>query len=208
VTISTNTILGGAGSIGGATTVQSGGIVQAVSGPLTISKLSFGDNASAVTFSRFALAAGGKISTGTLNVFGTNFINILDGSLPVGTNTLITYTSVIGGGGFTGFKLGTLPALPTGTAAYLKNSGAAVQLAVVPLVPPVLVGTATFTDGTIAFDFSGAEGQSYRVLTSTEMTIPSSNWQVLASGIFGSSAVQFADEAATNAHQFYRIVSP
>ena len=127
VTVATNAWLGGSGSIGGSTTVQSGGTIQGGNatgaGTLTVGTLNLGDRASAASYSSFTIVAGGKISATTLNVTGTNIINILDGSLSVGTNTLITYVGTIGGNGFSGFKLGTLPTLPQGTTAYLKNSG-------------------------------------------------------------------------------------
>ena len=209
VTVATGSTLGGSGSIGGATTVQAGGTVQGGdgtgSGTLADGTLNLGNIAGATTYSRFNIAAGGKISATTLNVTGTNVINILDNSLTTGTNTLITYTGAIGGSGFAGFKLGTVPA---GMFSVLRNTGSAVQLVVTPLVTPVLTNAVTFGAGRFSLSFGGGNGQSYRVLASTNLTLPLTNWLVLTNGTFGAGLVNFTDSAATNARKFYRIGSP
>ena len=56
--------------------------------------------------------------------------------------------------------------------------------------------------------FSGPSGQTYKVQTSTNVALPMASWTVLTSGSFGASPVTYTDTSATNAHQFYRIVSP
>ena len=212
VTVASGATLGGSGSLGGITTLQSGGTLQPGNasgiGTLTNGTLNLGDNASAATVSRFTIAAGGKISVLNLNVAGTNTINLLDSSLVVGTNTLITYAGAIGGSGFAGLKLGALPALPSGAAAYLRNTGSAVQLVVAPLVAPVFSGALTYGAGGFSLSFSGSSGQSYRILASTNLTLPLANWPTLTSGIFGTGVISFVDSATTNQQKFYRLGSP
>jgi autotransporter-associated beta strand protein len=207
VTVAANAALGGSGSIGGATMVQSGGTIQAGNaagaGTLTIGTLNLGDSTSAATGSHFSIASGGKISATTLNVTGTNTITILDASLTSGTNTLITYTGTIGGSGFAGLRLGALSA---GTAAYLTNNGSAVQLVV--LVSPVFAGKPAFGAGGFSLSFSGSSGQNYRLLASTNLSLPLTIWTMVASGTFGAGVVNFTDSAATNGQKFYRIASP
>jgi len=209
VAVAAGAVLGGSGSIGGATTVQAGGSIQpgsaAGSGTLTVGTLNLGNSAGATTYSRFTITAGGKISATTLNVTGTNIINITDSSLAVGTNTLITYTGTIGGNGFAGFKLGTVP---SGTVAVLKNTGAAVQLAVTPLVAPVVTRAVTYGAGGFSLSFSGSSGQSYRILASTNLFLPLTNWLMLTNGSFGAGTMSFTDGAATNGQKFYRVASP
>ena len=56
--------------------------------------------------------------------------------------------------------------------------------------------------------FSGSSGQSYQVLTSTNVALPLSSWTVLTSGTFGASPVTYTDTGATSAQQFYCIKSP
>jgi hypothetical protein len=56
--------------------------------------------------------------------------------------------------------------------------------------------------------FSGPSGQTYQVLTSTEVELPLASWTVLDFGNFVASPVTYTDTSATNAQQFYRIKSP
>ena len=131
----------------------------------------------------------GKISATTLNVNGTHFVNILDTTLGVGTNNLFYYTGTIGGNGFSGFQLGTLPAGVTGN---LQDSGTAVQLAVTSagFVPPAVSGYGPVSGG-FGLTFSGPSGQTYKVLGSTNVALPLANWSVLTSGTFGASPVNY-----------------
>jgi autotransporter-associated beta strand protein len=129
VTVQTNAMLGGSGSIAGTVSLQNGGVIQggdaSYANTLTVPILNLGTAGTNLTYSRFTVAAGGTIAATTLNVTGTNLVQILDSSLTVGTNTLFTYSGSISG--FGGFQLGSLPA---GVAAQLLNTGSAVQLAV------------------------------------------------------------------------------
>jgi hypothetical protein len=59
--------------------------------------------------------------------------------------------------------------------------------------------------------FSGPSGQTYQVLSSTNVARPLANWTVLKSGTFGvggPTSTNYTDTGATNAQQFYRIQSP
>ena len=194
--------LSGSGSL----TINTG-IVANVSANVNV-PLYLGNSTGAATTSRFNLAGGGKISGTALSVIGTNVIAILDSSLPVGTNTLITYTGTIGGSGFAGFNLGSLPTLPTGAAAYLRNTGFAVQLVVAPLVAPVINPAVSQGAGGFNMSFSGVNGQSYRVLASTNLSLPLTNWLVLTNGVFGAGLVNFKDSTMGNNQKFYRVSSP
>jgi len=130
--------------------VQPYGVIQGgdatYSNTLTLATLNLGTTNNAMTYSRFTVAAGGKVAATSLNVSGTNVIQILDSSLKVGTNTLFTYAGTIGGtNGFGGFQLG---ALPSGVTAQLLNSASAVRLAVTSVVTvntnsPVLTNSIT-----------------------------------------------------------------
>ena len=94
LTVYTNTILGGSGTINSTnSTVQAGGTIQggddAYSGTLTVTNLNLGASGDTTdpTYSQFTVAAGGQIATTSISVNGTNTVSILDGSLSVGTNT-------------------------------------------------------------------------------------------------------------------------
>jgi len=212
VTVANGGTLGGSGAISSSVQVQSGGAILGGSptgaGTLTVGTLNLGDGNSAATTSRFNIATGGNIFAMSLNVAGTNTINLSDSSLPLGTNTLLNFTGTIGGSGFAGLKLGTLPALPAGAKAYLRNTGSAVQLVVAPLVAPVLSPSVSHSGAGFNFSFSGVNGQSFRVLSSTDLTWPLTNWLTLTNGVFGAGQINYTDANATNGEQFYRVTSP
>ena len=146
----------------------------------------------------------------SLTTSGTTLINILDPFLPTGTYTLIGYGGgAIGGSGFGGFHLGTLPA---GVTAHLVDTGSAVQLAVTTgtvLVPPTLIGGAMLGSGAFQLTFSGPAGETYQVLSTTNVALPRAAWTVLTNGTFGAGVVTFVDVTATNQpRQFYLITAP
>ena len=98
----------------------------------------------------------------------------------------------------------------TGTFSVATNGNSLVLAytpALAPLVSPVLAG-GSLAGGTFAFSFSGANGQGYRVLASTNLQWPLTNWLVLTNGVFGTGTVNFIDGAATNGQEFYRVSSP
>ena len=77
-----------------------------------------------------------------------------------------------------------------------------------PLVTPVLNGPLHRAAGTNFFSFSGVSGQSYRVLASTNLLLPVTNWLVLTNGTFGAGLVNYTDNAALTGPEFYRVTSP
>jgi autotransporter-associated beta strand protein len=77
-----------------------------------------------------------------------------------------------------------------------------------PLIPPVLSGFGPLGGTSFPLTFSGPSGQSYQVLSSTNLARPLASWTVLKSGTFGAGPVTFTDTGATNKQQFYRIQSP
>jgi hypothetical protein len=175
---------------------------------LTVGALNLGDSSGAITTNRFKIASGGIVSASALSVAGKSLISILDSSLPLGTNTLLTYTGTVGGAGLGGFALASSPVVPPGAAAYLRNTGTALQLVVAPLTAPTLNKTVSKSGGAFALSFSGSSGQSYAVLASTNLSLPLTNWLLLTNSYFGTGVVNFTDFAATNLERFYRIKSP
>ena len=128
--------------------------------------------------------------------------------MPLGTNTLLTYSWQLAGRDFGGFALVSSPVVPAGAGAYLRNTGAALQLVVAPLTVPTLNKTVSQSRGAIGLSFTGVNGQSYRVLSSTNLTLPLTNWWTLTNGVFGAGQIDFLNANATNAEQFYRVTSP
>ncbi len=78
--------------------------------------------------------------------------------------------------------------------------------------PSQLTGFAKLGDGTFQLSFTNQTGASFRVLATTDLSLPGSNWTFIGfatesppdSGLF-----QFTDaQAANNVQRFYRIRSP
>lgn len=88
-----------------------------------------------------------------------------------------------------------------GTHIYKMASAAS-------LVAPELYSCGLNGGGSFTLVFSGANGQSYRVLASTNILSPLTNWVVLTHGTFGVSLTNFTDSAAASTARFYRLASP
>jgi autotransporter-associated beta strand protein len=74
--------------------------------------------------------------------------------------------------------------------------------------PPTIISSGPLTGTSFPLTFSGPSGQSYQVLSSTNVVLPLASWTVRTTGTFGTSPVTYTDPSATNATQFYRIKSP
>ena len=194
LTVAASAVLAGTGNIGGPATIQTGGTVLATAGTLTVSNLTLGTVSTDLTTNSFTLGAGGLIAAPTLSIYGTNVVNILDASLTVGTNNLITYTGTINGLGIAGFVLGTLPPYTTG---YLQDSGTAVQLVVTSAgVPPSVtvtpattnvyaLSTVTFTasaSGTAPLTLQWFDNHTNAIAGATNATLTLTNLAVGQSG--------------------------
>ena len=77
-----------------------------------------------------------------------------------------------------------------------------------PLVKLTVKAFAPLSASSFQVNFSGPIGQSYSLLSSTNVALPIADWTVLSSGTFNGSPVIFTDYGASNVLQFYRIKSP
>lgn len=160
----------------------------------------------------------GDAAAFTVNVTGTNYFTdtvALDvGGLPAGAGAGFSTNSIAGAGSAVltvstpaGLAAGVYPVTISGMDGNLTNS-VTVNLVVTAPVPPVVNGeNYDSSSGLFRFSFSGPAAQSFRVLASTNLLLPLTNWTVLTNGVFGGSAVNFSD-SATNARRFYRVASP
>jgi hypothetical protein len=82
------------------------------------------------------------------------------------------------------------------------------MLALLNVTPPTIVSYGPWNGASFPLTFSGPSGQTYKVRSSANVTLPLTNWTVLASGTFGTNPVTYTHTSATNAIQFYRIQSP
>jgi autotransporter-associated beta strand protein len=111
-------------------------------------------------------------------------------------------------GAFVSFILPPLATNLVWDTSKLAVNGTLSVAAPVVLVPPTLSGVVSAGAGGVQITFSGTNGQTYKVLSSTNVSLPITNWIVLTNGTFGAGPATFTDGAATNPAGFYRIVSP
>ena len=77
-------------------------------------------------------------------------------------------------------------------------------------LPPTRASLALGTNGGMQLAFTNAEGMKFTVLASTNLTLPLSNWTVLA-GVteVAPGQFEFRDAAATNfPRRYYRLRTP
>jgi autotransporter-associated beta strand protein len=91
----------------------------------------------------------------------------------------------------------------------LVNYTVSVQYtAATTVTPPTLSAFGPLTGSSFPLRFSGPDGQTYKILSTTNIALPLTSWSILGSGTFSGSPVTFTDTSATNAQRFYRITSP
>jgi uncharacterized repeat protein (TIGR01451 family) len=73
---------------------------------------------------------------------------------------------------------------------------------------PVLLSPVRLPNGAFQFCFGGPAGQPYRLLATTDLSLPTAQWTVLTNGTFGSTAACYLESAAALPVRFYRVVSP
>jgi hypothetical protein len=97
----------------------------------------------------------------------------------------------------------------TGNITVLGQAISVTQTGTGP-ASPTLTGPTLLAPGVLQFTFSGAPGTSYTVLSTTNLTLPLSQWTVEGPATSTSSGVyQYTSPATTNDLQrFYAIRSP
>ena len=215
VTVNQGTLeLGSGGSISGAVSIQSSGTLATdpaginsytLSGSLMTLAGNIRLNINGDTSSADNLGGlSGVTYGGTLTVTNLGTAPLANGQ----SFTLFTLASGTYGGAFANLNLPLLPSGLSWDVSQLTVNGSIRVINTAPLVPPVLASGVSLGGGQFQLTFSGPSGQTYKVLTSTNVTLPMASWTQVSSGTFGGSPVVFTDSGATNAQQFYRAVSP
>ena len=113
---------------------------------------------------------------------------------------------------FTSLPVWSFPAgyvLATVFVNGVPSTSAVVKVSVPVPTAATLTGMKALPDGAFQFSFTNSPGAVFGVLTSTNLSVPSSNWSVLG-GVLETSPgqFQFTDPQATNSQErFYRIRS-
>jgi len=103
---------------------------------------------------------------------------------------------------------GTYNVLVTSPAGTVPSLSAQLVVTNVVLTPPTMLSSHLLNDGSFRISFSGPEGQTYRVLATSDLTLPMTSWTVLTNGAFTAEPIQVIDPAASLPQRFYRIASP
>ncbi|MEI7732944.1 MAG: hypothetical protein WCO56_25455 [Verrucomicrobiota bacterium] len=136
----------------------------------------------------YKLTRAGSTFTGYVSTNGTAWTNIASATVTM-SNSIVVGMAVCSR---------ETTALNSSTFDNVMPQGALTQ--------PVLMG-GTFDSHTMTLNLGGPNGQSYRVLMTTNLLTPLSNWWILTNSAF-NSAPNFTDLTATNDKRFYRILSP
>jgi DNA-binding beta-propeller fold protein YncE len=128
---------------------------------------------------------------------------------PVSDSPWLTITGSANGVVSFAFSANLFATSRTANISLLGQSIPVTQSAA-PVTPPNLTGLTILGNGAFQFGFTNDQDASFTVLTTTNLTLPLTNWTVL--GTFtnnGSGQYQFTDLTATNGGQrFFRVSSP
>jgi len=147
----------------------------------------------------------GAMLATNFNINSATTINV-SGSLPLGQFPLIRYGS-IGGNGFAGLTLGTLPAGVT--ASLVDNSGnSSVDLKVTavptPSIPNII--NVSVSGGSVNFTATnGTPGSSCVVLSATNLALPLSGWTTNTTTTFDGNGVFHFSSPISGSQQIYRL---
>jgi hypothetical protein len=101
------------------------------------------------------------------------------------------------------------------SVAIIANGGSvtsAVALLTVTIpepVSPVIDSQLILPSGAFQLTFSGPNGQTFKVLATTDLALLPQYWTILTNGAFAGAPATFVDHSAPDhPHRFYRLVSP
>ena len=206
VSVSSGAALGGYGTIGGAVTINAGGVLVpgASAGTLTINSNLTLNSTAVMNFELGASNASDRVTvSGNLALGGTLNVTNLAG-FAGGTYTLLTY-----GGSLSG-ALPSIGSKPAGFNLVINtNTAGQVRLVVTMTASPRFGGATSTPAGLVFSGTGGAPGWPYYVLASTNLTLPPAQWQFIATNQFdGSGNFTVTNLVYTNVPQrFYLLQS-
>ncbi len=204
--------LGGSGLLGGPVAVQAGGALAPGVG--SIGLLGVNNTLSLAGSALMEVSKTGGIATNdqvygisTLTYGGTLTVTLRGtGALAAGDTFQLFSATNYNAGNFTGTNLPGLAGslawswTPTnGTLAVVSTNSA--------VYPPVLGGLTSISGG-VVLTFSGTNGQSWKILSSTNLTKALINWDTITTGTFAGTPVSYTNTAPVDPQRFYIITSP
>jgi autotransporter-associated beta strand protein len=206
ITVNSGGALGGTGSVSGAVTVNAGGAISPGSNGVGTVTLTGGLTLNSGALLNIDLGAtNDKVAvTGALALNGTINLTNLSG-FAAGTYPIITYTGALSG---------SLPAIgsrPSGYVASVNtNTAGQVRLIVQKLSTPGVAQAALSNGQLVLSGTNGTASLNYRVLTSTNLSAPLSQWTVVSTNQFDAAGAFVCTNAISTgeARRFYRLVSP
>lgn len=94
----------------------------------------------------------------------------------------------------------------TNAAGVSMASPTATITFVMPWVSPL--ACMSISNWSFGFNFRGASGWGYRVLATTNLMLPLSNWFMVGDGTFTTGSIDYAETITDAPQKFYRVVSP
>jgi streptogramin lyase len=126
---------------------------------------------------------------------------------PVSDSPWLTFTVVTNGVIRFAF---TANSSATNRTANITLLGQTILVTQAAIMPPILTGFTILGNGAFQFGFSNNSSASFTVWTTTNLSLPLTNWTALRPPVnIGSGQYNFTDPAATNGGQsFYRVSFP
>ena len=208
VTVGSGATLGGAGYISGPVTVSYNAVLSpgASLGTLTISNTL---TLQAGATNLFELSAGGgafsndQVKGITTLTCGGTLQATLTGALR-GGEVFKLFSADTYQGSFDAFDLPTLPPALSWDTSQVAVDGTLRVVGGIAITQFARAG-----DGNFQLSGTGSTNQPYRVLATTNLALPVSDWLQVGSGTFANGAFSFTDLNATNyPERFYLLVTP
>lgn len=96
----------------------------------------------------------------------------------------------------------------TGTFDVGTNANSLLLTYAARVQPPVLTRPVLVGGNTVVFTFFGPPGQSYRVVSATNLALPLSTWLPVTNGIFGTEPVRYFQSTTHDVQHYFRVGSP
>jgi autotransporter-associated beta strand protein len=207
VTVAPTALLGGNGTINGPVTVS--GALQPGNnniGKLTINSVVTLMGTTTMEINKAAGTNDAVVGATTMGYGGTLTVNNLAGTLAAG-DTFKLFGAWAYMGSFTATNL---PALSAGLA--WDTSGLVVDgtiKVVSSSAPPALSKATLLPNGNLQLTLAGTVGQGYKILGSTNVSLPVVSWSVLQSGTLPTATYNWEDtDTKKNPTRFYLISTP